>query len=93
MKDQESFEVVYEAQTEVDASIAQAILEDAGITVVARPAGEGWRRIYLGQEDVSVVQLLVPAEMSAQARLLLAAYQQQVEAGAYALEDEEEEKE
>ncbi len=90
---EQSFEVVYTAQTALDSSIAQALLKDAGIPVVARPAGEAWRRIDFGEAAVPVAELLVPADRADTARSLLTEYQQQVEAGAFALEDKDEDEE
>lgn len=88
---QQDFEVVYTAETALDADIAQAILKDAGIPVVTRPAGEAWLRINFGESAMPAMELLVPARMADAACVLLKSYQQQVESGAFALPDEEEE--
>ena len=85
----ESFEVVYQAATELDANIGKALLEDAGIHVVVMPAGETWRRIYLGETEVAPIHLLVPAEDAPRAKALLADYIRQVESGAFELKDED----
>jgi|GEM_PF-2335994 len=87
---EESFEVVFHASTKMDADIVQAMLEEAGIQVIVLPKGEVWKRWYLGPSQESYAQLLVPAEDAERSRALLAEYQQQVEAGAFQLSDEEE---
>lgn len=86
----DSFEVVYQASTELDANICKTILEDAGITVVILPVGEAWKQLYLGETASAFGQLLVPAEDADRAKALLADYIQQVESGAFELPDEEE---
>jgi len=86
----DSFEVVYQASTELDANICKTILEEAGITVVILPVDEAWKQLYLGEMGSAFGQLLVPAEDVDRAKALLAEYIQQLESGAFALEDEEE---
>lgn len=86
----DSYVVVFEAQTELDAAICRSLLEEAGIPVVVRPAGEAWLRVSFGQNATPAAQLLVPAERSAEAQDLLAAYRKQVEEGAFELKDDEE---
>ncbi len=63
------------------------------------PAFRWWRARPVKRGDALIsreagapaAELLVPAEMAASAQALLRDYQQQVEAGAFALEDEDEE--
>ncbi|MHB0939836.1 MAG: putative signal transducing protein [Armatimonadota bacterium] len=86
----ESFEVVYQASTELDANIGKSLLEEAGIQVVVLTVGEVWKRLYFGMMEKPFAQLLVPAEDADRAKALLADYQRQVEAGAFQLQDEEE---
>lgn len=85
----DSFEIVYQAATELDASIGKALLEDAGIKVVVLRKGEVWRRWYFGEMTESHAQLLVPSEDANRAKALLADYIRQVESGAFELQDEE----
>ena len=85
----ETFEVVYVAPTEMDVTIGKQLLEEAGIPVVVRPAGEAYFRIYFGQGySGPTAQLLVPASWADYARLLLSDYQAKVDASAYGLKDE-----
>jgi hypothetical protein len=88
---EESFQVVYQASTELDANICKTLLEEASIQVVMYPLGEEWKRLYLGNINTdNPFALLVPAGDAARAKALLADYMRQVEDGAFELSDEEE---
>jgi hypothetical protein len=84
-----SYEVVWEAENELEANICQAVLADAGITAIIHTEGEAWRRLYLGEPLGPKAQVLVPSTDADRARTILAEYQQQVEVGAFEPEDDD----
>ena len=81
---EETLTVVYEAPTELDFTICKQLLDEAGIPVVVRPAGEAYFRVYLGQGYAGpAAKLLVPADQAGYVSLLLADYQAKLNAGAF----------
>ena len=92
MMSDESYVVVFTANTELNATLYQAVLAENGVKSVILTNESNQRRYHLGALNTTpAVQLVVAPEQAELARQLLIEYEAQVAAGVFRLTTDDQE--